>query len=315
MTDIISPFVLLFLAFLFAALAYYIGVLLVALPIFAKGLRKLGYRMVAEGTGTILIMILLLSFTLIWTSILNIVFPCKNWWDILGWFQGWSPCYNNYAIFDAYSAAREWIANEANHMASICGIVEALPLALKAAQVTSPFIKIAQLVMMANEMSQYTAPWLTVERMYIMELNFLKILVDFFGKYWAIFIILGTFFYAIPGRIGRAAAGVLVGTPIGYLITIPFLPMFMNTFSPDPFNVFLNINWSDIQSVINAAATVMDPALIYKIFIDLLASGYAILLRLVFLNLYLLGIVTPMSASIAKLLSGVSFEMPGLSGV
>jgi hypothetical protein len=253
----------------------------------------------------------LLSFTLIWTSLLNMIFPCQNWWTLLGG----APCYNNYAIFDAYAAARLWIANEANHAASICGFVQALPQAVDAAVVALPVLKYGQLAMTAVEITQYTGPWLTVEKAYITELNMLKILVDFFGKYWAVFIILGTFFYAIPGRIGRVAAGFLVGTPIAYLVTIPFLPMFMNAFSPDPFNVFLSMDWSSIQSLITTVANLQDPTLIFKIFADLLASGYAVLLRLIFLNLYLFGVVAPLYVGIEKLMSGVSVEMPGFSVV
>jgi len=180
------------IAFSLSILTYYMGVLILALPIPFRGLKKWGPTLIADG---IYVAALIFSYRIIISVVDVLLSYLGSSWD--GFFT--------------------WLLSRT---AIVVGIYEFL--AYVKSILGSSLIESAVCVLI-NEILKMLVPLLTtIKLVYIYSL--------IISKFHQLFILLGITLMAIPFRIGRSAGATLIATAIVFYIGLPLMPGFIGLF-------------------------------------------------------------------------------------
>jgi hypothetical protein len=308
----VSSYALLVFALIFAGMSYYVGLLILGSPIqTARGLRKFGWRLVYDGSTSIVAIFVVLSFVLILNLVMNVVFPASCWFFFV--------CYNPFALANAFAGAEAWVNSQIWDAMGVGAFISAIPIALNAVdkiQISGFKVLVGFGGLLANWAKSVLTPYAMAVNAYVLLLNFLLLWVTFIGppgNFWAVFMILGCFFYAMPGRVGRVAAGWLIGTPLSYLVAFPFLPYFVDAFAGNIHDSFVSYLSSKVIGDLFKWPPSFDFATVTSVTLTLLNPVTVIVVRLVLTGLYI-ALMAALNVEIARLIAAGSLKAPGELG-
>jgi len=320
----VSSSTLIALAFTLTAMSYLIGLLLLSMPFGSRGIRNMGKSMITESASSIGLIVVLMAFMATWTTILNgllanaavsmtLSLPCVSPKPTVG-----TGGPNIYEFALAYQYANNWIINQRNAAACVGISIQTLGLAIR---------NLSQIPVLGSVIGSFSTLWdsymstmVSATNGYVQTLTILLVWTQFIGppgNFWAIFLIVGSFCYAIPGRVGRAAAGLLIGHALAFMLAIPFLPFFVDNFNGDLMAASASIlAQAPVQQLFTPSPTLIVSgafSLISSVLAlpDILNSLTIMMSRLIFIGIYLV-FIGSLNAGLAKVLTGTSpASVPG----
>jgi hypothetical protein len=302
------------LAFLLIALNYYGGLLLASVPFLTRvktpkawrsrpTLQNAGWVMIQDSIGSLTLLIFVFGFMALWSFIMDVLFP-----TYFGWCPFCIPVPNPYAATDTYASAGNWLLTERGAAEAFGVLMGAVPIGIQSLDKLWFTFGVPGLV--SSFVSNAISPWTTAVNVYVLLLSFLLLWVKFIGppgNFWAVFMIVGAFFYSFPARIGRVVGAWLIAVPISYLVAIPFLPGFVDTFTTTVQDALANsLNTTLAQEAWKLFTTgSFDFNTVTELVLTNINPATTLLVRLIFVGMYV-GFIMTLSRSVAGWLAGAS---------
>jgi hypothetical protein len=311
----IGAAVLVGLALLFIVLNYYAGILLATTPFLTRvktpkawrsrpTLQNAGWVMIMDSIGSLTLLVFVMGFMALWSFVMDVLFPTYIW--------GF-PVPNPYAATTTYAKAEAWLIVERAAAETFGVLLNAIPIGLQSFDKLWFTFGLPGLV--SGLVSNWIAPWTSAVSIYVLMLSFLLLWVQFIGppgNFWAVFMITGSFFHSFPARIGRVVGAWLIAVPVSYLVAIPFLPGFVDTFTQnihDAMAASLAVTATQqLWSLLTAGS--FDFNTITQLLLTFVNPGTIIVVRLILVGVYV-GFILTLSRSIAGILASATVPSIG----
>jgi hypothetical protein len=285
------------LAVAFIGLNYYLGVLFASIPGLTR-IKNAGWTMMEDSVLSLTLLIFLMAFIAVWNAIMNVVSPTMIF--------GILPVYNPYAALQSYAKAETWILTQRSQAQQLGVLLNVIPIALQGLDKAWWSFGLGGLV--GSWVSSAVSPWSNAVNIYIILLSFVSLWTGFIGppgNFWALFMLVGAFLYALPARIGRVAGAWLIAVPISYVTALPFLPGFVDTFAGSIYDSILNQIGQTIWNGILQWPPTLDFNTITQMTLTFANPGTIVVVRLILVSLYV-GFIAALSRSIAGILAGTT---------
>ncbi|WP_054836854.1 DNA import protein CedA [Metallosphaera hakonensis] len=218
-----------------AALTYFIGALVMALPIPLYGLKKWGPRLIADGLYSSILVNLYEVFLSITLEIGNML--GANWSYYITW------------LYSVLAAELQVYVN----IRSIYLGVSSIPYLNPLAGPVTLFLSIV------SAFASVTGTLIVISQLIYNNVGLI--------------IILGILFMSLPFRIGRSIGGSLIGFAIVFYIGLPLLPSFLNMFGVDVLNVLFSSNDSISLLITQAIPEYLEGAVLMPVvYLGILSS-------------------------------------------
>jgi hypothetical protein len=260
--------------------------------------------MIQDSIGSLTLLVFVFGFIALWSFVMDLLFPTY----IFGF-----PVPNPYAAATTYAGAEAWLVLERAGAETFGVLLGAIPIGLQSFDKLWFTFGVPGLV--SSWVSNWITPWTGAVNIYVLLLSFLLLWVRFIGppgNFWAVFMVTGAFFHSFPLRIGRVVGAWLIAVPVSYLVAIPFLPGFVDTFT------------QSIQAAMTASLVVTATQQLWSLFttgsfdfntvtqmlLTFVNPGTIIVVRLILVGVYV-GFILTLSRSIAGLLASASVPSIG----
>ncbi len=311
----IGAAVLVALALLLIVLNYYAGILLATTPFLTRvktpkawrsrpTLQNAGWVMIQDSVGSLTLLVFVMGFMALWSFVMDILFPIYIWG---------LPVPNPYAAATAYANAEVWLNVERAAAETFGVLLNAIPIGLQSLDKLWFTFGLPGLV--SGLVSNWIAPWTSAVSIYVLLLSFLLLWVKFIGppgNFWAVFMITGAFFHAFPARIGRVVGAWLIAVPVSYLVAIPFLPGFVDSFTQnihDAMAASLAVTATQqLWSLLTTGS--FDFNTVTALLLTFANPGTIIVVRLILVGVYV-GFILTLSRSLAGILASASVPSIG----
>jgi len=203
------------IGFLFVAISYYAGVILLSLPVPHRGVKQAGRALVEEGAIAAVLLATVPSIP----AIVNFIT---------------AMLYGEGVIDRAYEDLYFWLSKTSSYcVLANTVIAESLGLLAKLDSKISWLMPgIGFFGNLAAQIEDVLEPWTAAMAGTMVFSELLKRIALIIQAGWFSFIVIGAVLFALPKEVGRGAGVVLLSTGITYYIALPFLPAFVSAIAP-----------------------------------------------------------------------------------
>ncbi|ARM75951.1 DNA import protein CedA [Acidianus manzaensis] len=207
-----------------ASLTYFLGTLIMALPIPLYGIKKWGTRLITDGI-----------YSAIWINIYGTIISVMQ--------------YINSLLGVSWSYYYQWIYAVLVEEVDLYAIIRTVYVAASISQDPALTVFLAPLSFI---FSFLTGLITTTET--------LLVISNVVYEYAPVFVVLGILFLSIPFRIGRSVGGSLIAFGVVFYSALPYLPQFLTSLGINILNI--SVSGNDITNTVNFLITQAIPLLV-----------------------------------------------------
>ncbi len=202
---------LLAFAYLLGGLNYYLGTILVSLPV-GRRLKGVGWTMLYDGAMYVV-------FTTV-LSLLPVVVHSRLVWGSLYGVE----------VADAYSSLYAWLGGEAARVSTVLTLLAVVNGAVASLGLYLPGVG-GVAGGLSRVWSGFWAPTSSFLGAFLFLLWMLGSFAAFIQAAWYVFACYGALIYGLPGRIGRRAGAGMIAFPLVFYLGLPLIPGFVEACS------------------------------------------------------------------------------------